>query len=52
MAEAETISEHHLGQTIVKETKARKLKLNSNVVDGEVIKGCEFALRWRDSSII
>ena len=40
MAEAETISEHHLGQTIVKEAKARKLKLNSNVVDGEVIKGC------------
>ncbi len=40
VAEAETISEHHLGQTIVKEAKARKLKLNSNVVDGEVIKGC------------
>ncbi len=39
VAEAETISEHHLGQTIVKEAKARKLNLNGGPVNGEVIKG-------------
>lgn len=38
-AEAETISEHHLGQTIVKEAKARKLDLKSEPLNGEVIKG-------------
>jgi Cd2+/Zn2+-exporting ATPase len=36
---AETISEHHLGQTIVKEAKARKLDFNAEPVNGEVIKG-------------
>jgi Cd2+/Zn2+-exporting ATPase len=39
VAEAETISEHHLGQTIVKEAKARKLNLKAEQVNGEVIKG-------------
>ncbi|THE10299.1 cation-translocating P-type ATPase [Bacillus timonensis] len=39
VAQAETISEHHLGQTIVKEAKARKLALENEPEDGEVIKG-------------
>ncbi|WP_066304584.1 cation-translocating P-type ATPase [Bacillus sp. FJAT-29814] len=36
---AETISEHHLGQTIVKEAISRGLQINHGTVDGEVIKG-------------
>lgn len=36
---AETISEHHLGQTIVKEAISRDLQINHGTVDGEVIKG-------------
>lgn len=36
---AETISEHHLGQTIVREAENRKLELNMDVVDGRIIKG-------------
>jgi len=39
VAEAETISEHHLGQTIVKEARTRKLALKAEPVHGEVIKG-------------
>lgn len=39
VAQAETISEHHLGQTIVKEAIARNLNVSSEPVAGEVIKG-------------
>lgn len=39
VAQAEAISEHHLGQTIVKEAKARNLLVMSEVESGEVIKG-------------
>ncbi|MCM3568615.1 cation-translocating P-type ATPase [Neobacillus mesonae] len=39
VAQAETISEHHLGRTIVKEAKARKINLSSDVESGEVVKG-------------
>ncbi|OZU89097.1 copper-translocating P-type ATPase [Virgibacillus indicus] len=39
VAQAETISEHHLGQTIVKEAKARELNVGEKPEDGEVIKG-------------
>lgn len=39
VAEAETISEHHLGQTIVKEAKRRGLQLRNEPEDAEVIKG-------------
>ncbi|WP_071393215.1 heavy metal translocating P-type ATPase [Bacillus tuaregi] len=38
-AQAETISEHHLGQTIVKEAKARKLTMKDQLESGKVIKG-------------
>lgn len=39
VAQAETISEHHLGQTIVREAKAKNLDLSVEPEDGEVIKG-------------
>ncbi|WP_407371357.1 heavy metal translocating P-type ATPase [Carnobacterium sp.] len=40
VAKAETISEHHLGQTIVKAAQTRKLDLSSiELRDGEIIKG-------------
>lgn len=39
VAQAERISEHHLGKTIVKEAKQRSLDLSGNVPDGEIIKG-------------
>lgn len=39
VAEAETISEHHLGQTIVKAAKSRGLILKGLAEQGEVIKG-------------
>jgi Zn2+/Cd2+-exporting ATPase len=39
VAQAETISEHHLGQTIVKEAGRRKLAVSTEQVNGEVIKG-------------
>jgi Cd2+/Zn2+-exporting ATPase len=39
VAEAETISEHHLGQTIVKEAKLRKVTINNEPANSQVIKG-------------
>lgn len=39
VAEAETISEHHLGQTIIKEAKNRGIDLTEQSIEGEVIKG-------------
>jgi Cd2+/Zn2+-exporting ATPase len=39
VAQAETISEHHLGQTIVKEAKLRKMNLMSEPAEAEIIKG-------------
>ena len=39
VAGAETISEHHLGQTIVKEAKSRKINLSNEPVNSKVIKG-------------
>lgn len=39
VAKAETISEHHLGQTIVKEANKRNLSLEGELFNGEVIKG-------------
>lgn len=38
-AEAEAISEHHLGQTIIKEAKVRKLSLGGKPITGKIIKG-------------
>ncbi|MFD2132049.1 heavy metal translocating P-type ATPase [Pseudogracilibacillus auburnensis] len=39
IAQAEMISEHHLGKTIVKEAEKRNLAVTGKVTDGEVIKG-------------
>lgn len=39
IAQAELISEHHLGKTIVKEAETRGLELSRNIPDGKVIKG-------------
>jgi Cd2+/Zn2+-exporting ATPase len=39
VAKAETISEHHLGQTIVKEASKRNLSLEGEILKSEVIKG-------------
>lgn len=39
VAQAEMISEHHLGQTIVKEAQARGIVVGSKPVYGEVLKG-------------
>ncbi len=39
VAMGETISEHHLGQTIVKEANKRNLSLEGQLLNGEVIKG-------------
>lgn len=39
VAMGETISEHHLGQTIVKEANKRNLSLEGQLLKGEVIKG-------------
>lgn len=39
VAEAERLSEHHLGQTIVAEAKKRKLALSEEPQDVEIIKG-------------
>ncbi|MEK4023294.1 heavy metal translocating P-type ATPase [Sporosarcina sp. FSL W7-1283] len=38
-AEAEMISEHHLGRTIVKEAKKRAIHLSNQPEDAEVVKG-------------
>lgn len=39
VAQAETVSEHHLGQTIVKEAKVRNIELSQKPEQVEVIKG-------------
>lgn len=39
VAEAETISEHHLGQTIVREANLRKINLSNEPENSQVIKG-------------
>lgn len=39
VAQAEMVSEHHLGQTIVKKAKEHKVALNSKAINSEVIKG-------------
>ncbi|WP_211171127.1 cation-translocating P-type ATPase [Bacillus sp. DNRA2] len=52
VAQAETISEHHLGQTIVKEAKARNLELTRDIADGEIIKGNGIRAKVGGNSLI
>jgi Zn2+/Cd2+-exporting ATPase len=52
VAQAETISEHHLGQTIVNEAKARKIKLKNVPENGEVIKGNGIRARVEEHELV
>jgi len=52
VAQAETISEHHLGQTIVKEAKSRNLALNVQPTNSEIIKGLGIAGTLDDVSFV
>ncbi|SDQ42419.1 heavy metal translocating P-type ATPase [Virgibacillus salinus] len=51
VAQAETISEHHLGQTIVKEASNRKIDLRGEPKDGKVIKGNGISAKINDQSL-
>lgn len=52
VAQAEMISEHHLGQTIVQEAKARKLTFDHEPEDGQVIKGNGIKARIDGKSLV
>lgn len=52
IALAETISEHHLGKTIVKEAVHRGLHLDGEIVDSEVVKGHGLKAVIEESSFI
>lgn len=52
VALGETISEHHLGQTIVKETKKRELDLRGKLEEGEVIKGNGIRVKVEDHNLV
>lgn len=52
VAQAETISEHHLGQTIVKEAKRRQINFISEPTDGEIIKGNGIRAKVKGQSIV
>lgn len=51
VAEAETISEHHLGKAIVNEAKAQKLIISNEPENGEIIKGKGIKANIGDHSI-
>jgi Zn2+/Cd2+-exporting ATPase len=51
-AVAERISEHHLGQTIVKEAKGRNLTLSGEPEHGEVIKGMGVRARVAEKALV
>lgn len=52
VALGETISEHHLGQTIVKEAKKRELDLRGKLEEGEVIKGNGIRVKVEDHNLV
>lgn len=52
VAKTETISEHHLGQTIVKEAKKRNINIKGVVEDGEVIKGNGIGAKVEGNTLI
>src|SRR5690625_1856650 len=52
VAEAEMISEHHLGQTIVKEAQKRELSLINQAEHAEVIKGHGIRATIEGSSLV
>lgn len=52
VAQAETISEHHLGQTIVKEARSRNLDLTIEPEDGKIIKGNGIRVKIADNVLV
>jgi Cd2+/Zn2+-exporting ATPase len=52
VAEVEVISEHHLGQTIVKEAQTRNLSITNKPEDAEVIKGSGIRARLADQQLV
>ena len=52
VAQAETISEHHLGQVIVKEAETRKLQLHAEPENGEIIKGNGIRAKVEDHFLV
>jgi Cd2+/Zn2+-exporting ATPase len=52
VAEVEVISEHHLGQTIVKEAQSRNLSINNKPENAEVIKGNGIRARIVDQQLV
>ncbi|MFB4166754.1 heavy metal translocating P-type ATPase [Virgibacillus sp. JSM 102003] len=51
VAQVETISEHHLGQTIVKEASNRKIDFRGELKEGKVIKGNGISAKVNDQSL-
>jgi Zn2+/Cd2+-exporting ATPase len=49
---AETISEHPLGQTIVKEAKSRKLNLDGELESAEIIKGNGIRVKMNEQELV
>lgn len=52
VAEAESISEHHLGKTIIKEAEARGIKLKDKPLNSKVIKGKGIYALVANSSVV
>src|SRR5690606_30286494 len=52
VAQAELISEHHLGKTIIKEAENRKIILKDEIPEGEVIKGNGICATVEDEQLI
>lgn len=52
VAQAETISEHHLGQTIVKEARSRYLNLTIEPEEGEIIKGSGIRVKIAENMLV
>ncbi|WP_079708923.1 heavy metal translocating P-type ATPase [Paraliobacillus ryukyuensis] len=52
MAQGELISEHPLGQIIVKEAKTKGIALNQDYVEGEVIKGNGIRAKVENHSLV
>lgn len=52
IAQAETISEHHIGQTIVKEANARNLEIHEGSANGEIIKGKGIRAKLEEVEVI
>ncbi|MBU5267930.1 heavy metal translocating P-type ATPase [Virgibacillus proomii] len=52
IAQAETVSEHHIGQTIVKEANARNLEIHEGSANGDIIKGKGIRAKLEEMEVI